>query len=701
MDFGKFKRAVAAQFEKMSRHEVLRTTVDKELMTKKYIESFPEGSNPFFRKKTEHECTCCIKFIRAVGDAVSMIDGKLQSIWDINLTDEPEYQAVADAMAAFVKSFYIENRFLHPEKSAGTDKNWETILDEKTDKRIKVKEWEHFFVPIWTGRNTGEKLYCDEVSIGTKLSEARALYNVFFNGLTRISAHGLTMTLELIDQKSGEPLYRGTEFRHMVVAFQKEKEDFDKIPDWDARARDLFAWSRITTVAENVAKFRGTSIGQLAENLTEGMDIEVAVGKYEHMVAPENYHRTTALVSQKQVDEAREKIEELGLTSALNRRYARIEDISVNNVLFADSSARAVMKDAFSGIATKKPAAVKKQEDAAEISIADFIANILPNISTMEVMFDNSHVNNLVSMIAPVDASSKHLFTWDNHFSWSYINDVTDASKIKEKVKKAGGNVTGDLCCRLAWFNHDDLDFHMIERPKADRPYEIYYHTKATLSPSGGMLDVDMNASRGTTSEPVENIFYKQLSFMKEGEYTLFVQNFAKREYTKVGFEVEIDYRGSVTKFVYEKALRDKENVNVAVMTYSKKDGITIKPLLPSTVGGTAPRGEWGLTTMQYHKVKSMMLSPNYWDENGSGNKHYMFMLDNCIRDGQARGFYTEHLTKELTQHRRVLELVGANMQTDESPHQLSGLGFSSTKRAELLVRVKGNINRSMKIVFN
>jgi hypothetical protein len=92
-----------------------------------------------------------------------------------------------------------------------------------------------------------------------------------------------------------------------------------------------------------------------------------------------------------------------------------------------------------------------------------------------------------------------------------------------------------------------------------------------------------------------------------------------------------------------------------------------------------------------------MLLSPNHWGERGTGNKHYFFMLDGCVNDGQARGFFNEFLRPELDKHRKVIEIVGSKMKTAETANQLSGLGFSDTKRAEVLVRVKGNFSRVLK----
>jgi hypothetical protein len=39
-------------------------------------------------------------------------------------------------------------------------------------------------------------------------------------------------------------------------------------------------------------------------------------------------------------------------------------------------------------------------------------------------------------------------------------------------------------------------------------------------------------------------------------------------------------------------------------------------------------------------------------------------------------------------------------MKAESSADQISGLGFSSTQRNELLVKVKGSFNRTVKVIF-
>lgn len=625
--------------------------------------------NPIYRKRTEHDCSCCRQFIRAVGNVVAIVDNKLVSIWDIQNLG-PVYQPVADALSALVKSQAIDNFFFTTERVAGHDKNFEQMVD-------RVQTWEHFFV------NIPSQFVMPGIKIGPKLSNLRATHDVLLRGLQEITPDAVDTVLELIGQNS---LYRGAEHRHTLTEFAKLQAEFKKTND-----QDLFAWNQLTQASMAVSRVRNTSIGTLLQDLSSGVDLEDAVKKFEAMVAPANYKRPTALVSKAMVEKARAKIEELGLTSALERRYAKLTDITVNNVLFADRNAKKIMGgDVFDEIASNvREKASHETTKVEEVPIDRFLAEVLPKATSLEVLFENSHTPNLVSLIAPVDPTAGSLFKWGNNFSWSYNGDMADS--IKERVKAAGGNVTGELCCRLAWEYADDLDFHMYE-PHNSR---IYFGNRGRLSTNGGMLDVDANGMDGIKEHPVENIFYDRLAYMKDGTYTLMVNNYSRRS-DGTGFEVEIDIKGVVHHFVYDKIVRSGETIEVAKLKKTR-DGIEVFPSLPST---KASKQVWNIPTQTYRRVSAVMLSPNYWDEQGVGNKHYFFMLEGCQNDGKARGFFNEFLKPELNEHRKVFEVVGSKMKTDESTDQMSGLGFSSTQRNNLLVRVQGAFTRVIKVIF-
>jgi hypothetical protein len=595
-------------------------------------------------------------------------NGELVSIWDVKIDNF--YQTVTDALSYLVKQRPIDNVFFHFEKNVGVDKNYQQLENE-------IKTWQHFHLEL-----TPKLISSDP---GGKLSEYRSTKDVMLRSLKEISLDSIDTVLDLIGQNS---LYRGEENKFAVEGFRKLKIEFEKYTT--PFMQDGFCWHKMIDIPQSISRIRNTSIGTLLVDLSEGVELERAIASFESKVAPANYKRPTAPITKAMIEKAKVKLEELGLTSALERRFAVLEDVSINNVLFADREAKKKMNDIFDELTSQTSSNLRYIDKVEEIQIEDFIKNVLPNINSMELMFENRHSNNLVSLIAPVDLTAKNMFKWPNTFSWSYNGEMTDS--IKERVKKAGGQIEGDLCCRLAWDYDDDLDFHMDE-PNGGH---IYYPNRRTMSRNGGILDLDANGGDGLRPEPAENIYYSNKQKMSEGIYTLRVNNYTRRS-SGSGFDAQIEFDGNIHSFHYEKVMKTGENVTVARIQYSRKDGFKIIESLPSS---QAIKTIWNIPTQTFHKVSLMLLSPNYWDDKAVGNKHYFFMLNGCLNDGKARGFFNEFLSSELDVHRKVLEVVGSKMKAEDSENQLSGIGFSSTQRNNVMCRVKGNFSRTLKILF-
>jgi hypothetical protein len=267
---------------------------------------------------------------------------------------------------------------------------------------------------------------------------------------------------------------------------------------------------------------------------------------------------------------------------------------------------------------------------------------------------------------------------------------------MKEKVKSAGGNTEGELRCSLEWYNYDDLDLHLIE-PSG---YEISFRGKMS-SYTKGKLDVDMNAGGGSTRTPVENIIHPFGAPNIEGSYELFVHQYEKRENQDIGFRVEIECQnnGEVFTFEHSEPLRTGQKVSVATFNYSRDKGLTFQTQLNST---QMSKEIWNLSTNKFYGVNSIMFSPNHWDE-AIGNKHLFFMIKGAEnQDPLVRGFFNEFLKEELTPHKRVFEAMAGRMEVASQPYerQLSGIGFSTTQRDQLVVRVKGHLDRVIKVVF-
>ena len=75
-------------------------------------------------------------------------------------------------------------------------------------------------------------------------------------------------------------------------------------------------------------------------------------------------------------------------------------------------------------------------------------------------------------------------------------------------------------------------------------------------------------------------------------------------------------------------------------------------------------------------------------------------MLDKCKTNTSVRGFHNENLISELLQHRKVMEVLGIQSMIEPTDKQLSGIGFNSTVRDELIIKCSGSFKRMLKIKF-
>lgn len=672
MDFYQFKKDVESAFNNMIADKLFTVNVDKDILWMAYLLSFED---PIIRQ--EHNCNACKAFIRHLGKVVAIdpVTYQVKTFWDDVHT--PGYEKTAKAIAEVIKSaaISVDGIFMYDmNEFHGCDHNVQLLSDGTT------RTWNHLYVEIpnkfrFNSRNS-------YTTLGGIKGDSVARQGVFKRSVRELTDESVDTVIGLIEDNL---LYRGAEFLKSLQELSRVKQTTKSLTE---RQFNNYCWLNYDSP---VAKVRNTAMGTLLINLSEGMDLEKAVKAYETIMAPANYKRPSALITKKQIEAAQKTVAELGLTDALPRRHAHVEDISVNDVLFVNRDTRKKMQDnvfdMLGGETTVNPKQYTKSE---EVSMEDFVSKVLPGATSVQILMENKHIPNLVTLTAPVNKEAGQLFKWRNNFAWVYNGSVADS--FKEKVKAAGGNVNGFMRCSLHWFNYDDLDLH-VEEPSD----HIYYGHKR--GSSGGILDVDMNALGKKSRDAVENVIWTDINRLIPGTYRVYVNQFCRRESMDVGFEFEIEIHGELHKFTYGKPVSIGQDVVVAKITVDGNKNITLKPILPEGSTSTKSVKEWDIDTMKFQEVSCIMWSPNYWEgEEGIGNKHLFFMIEGCKNPDPVRGFFNEYLRADLAQnHKRVFEAIGSRAKVEYSDDQLSGLGFSTTQRNEVIVKVN---NKPYKIVF-
>lgn len=636
---------VEAQFQLMAKHDLFETDAVGTELVDAYLNGFPEA------ERQEHNCNCCKSFIRQYGNIVAINGDQIMTIWDVQAP--AEYKNAIAALHEKVKNSVITKPFVTTFAKLGTKQN--RALGEDG----KVIVWNHFNVVV-----PNSKVLRGGSSAAAVAGGKLATKDVFERSLKEITIEAVDTVLDLINENS---IYRGAEFKAQVAKFKAHKAAYLALKNESQRS--LFAWVN----ADAGGRIRNTAIGTLLVDLSNGVDIERAVASFERIMSPANYRRTTAVVTTKMIEKAKETCESLGLTSAMQRRHATVDDVPVTNLLFVNRDS-STPTDPFESAVVAAATTNVDVSKARKVKLDQFLSDVMPKVTNLKLLFTDNM--NLASLIAPVDAEARSLFSWGNGLSWTYQNNMADV--IKEKVKSAGGKVDGELRASLEWFNYDDLDLHVTE------PSGNIISFRSRRSPTGGELDVDANAGSGKTREPVENIVWPFGANPKAGKYRVEVHQFSLREYENPGFNLQIEAQGTVFNLRHPSVLRAHERELCATFDYSPSKGIS--NFKTSLEYGTAGREVANMQLGSFQDIKMMMYSPNHWDGKEKGNKHLFMILEGAKINDPLRPFFNEYLAPELHEHRKVFEMLSSRMMVQPSEDQLTGVGFSLTQANKFVV---------------
>jgi len=716
-----FNKKIQDQFNQMSKTgKLFRVALTGQQIWDLYLSSFPKEQNPIFRdpNSSSKNCNHCNNFIRRYGNIVSLDENyNIMTIFDVE-TDE-EYANTVLVLSESIKASKIGEVFFEtfnelnslPYESCtktnnvfqlGTATNIKRYTKEEADKYGVVKPNEirtfnhlHLFVPKAFVDTTGK-------SIEAIMGEYRSSKEVFQRAMETISLDTLKLVKDLINQGS---LLDGATHLYKIEQIVPLKEQYDAL---SASQRDNWCW--VNSYKLPFAKFRNELIGVLCSELSEGKELNEACQSWNKRVDPVNYMKTTAPITQRQIADAKKFVEDNGYVESFDRRFATIDDIKVSEILHANAGDGKIKTvSIFDGVKSTNTRHKRSEFDGVEeVSIEKFMKDILPTCTSVEALLTNQQEGNLVSLTTSNVINSKPIFKWNNNYSWTFNGNLAGKSQLADMVTAKGGRTDGVFRFTHSWNeiepNQSLMDLHVFmpgNNHLADGIFNSYgtgrrvgWNNRQDIS-SGGIQDVDYTAAAPKGYVPVENITFPILNKMPEGKYICKIHNWSFRGTGGQG-RAEIAFGGEVFQYIYP-ATKNHQWVTIAEVTL--KDGkFTIDHKIEPS--NSVTKELYGLETNQFHKVNLVCLSPNHWEGNNVGNKHYLFMLEGCKSPTAIRGFHNENLLPELAEHRKVLEVLGSTNMIPSTDKQLSGLGFNATVRDEVILKLSGTHKRVIKVKF-
>jgi hypothetical protein len=162
---------------------------------------------------------------------------------------------------------------------------------------------------------------------------------------------------------------------------------------------------------------------------------------------------------------------------------------------------------------------------------------------------------------------------FDNCDCRNRVEEVAKDSIDQRVIDNEGEQ--GCLSFTLVWNTTDDIDLEVIDPYREKIWYEQYCKgTDGEFSPSGGQLDIDLNAEgedgeeqRELTDRPVENIYFKCTP--PKGIYTANAVFFKKRNNSPVEITLRVSKNGKVVETVNKTITFEKQNVALIRYDYN------------------------------------------------------------------------------------------------------------------------------------
>lgn len=706
---------------------LFRSSVTGEQVWEAYLQGFDQ--DPVFRDPSSsiHNCNLCNNFIRRYGNIIAFDKNwNLMTMWDLQGV-EPEYQGSVTEIQKLLSTGNIQDIFIETFDWLNTS-NFEKTNKKMTWFRLGLLENIKRYTQEEAMKYPGSGIKAGDTKVFTHFSvslpdefvdksgksrealmgEARSKAQVFRRGMEEIPMD----TLELIrDLEAQGSLLNGESYKHVVQTAIKAKTEYDKITS--PSQKDAFVWVKSKELGV-ASGFKNMAIGTLMTDLAQGREINEAVEAFNRMVDPVNYKKCTAPITKKQIQEAEKFVEDNGYSDSFERRCATIEDINVAEILHSNMSTEEIKTkvSVFSGLKSTTPTRHKKSEfdKVEEVGIEKFMVDILPTCSSVEVYLTGKYRGNFVNLLTSTRKDSKGLFKWKNNFSWTYSGNLAGKSMIAQKVKSMGGTIDAPLRCSIIWNEkedamHTDFDNHCKEIING-RNDHIFFGCHREQNPAmgrygdnkpslgGGLLDIDITNPKSQCGggPAVENIYYKTY---KDGTYLFQLNNYNSG--ANNGGRAEIVFNGRTFQYEIKHEIRGTIDLATLHIKNGELEKIEQSKYFVGE-GEEIPDNIYGLDTCEFHKVNLLCLSPNYWEGQGVGNKHYFFMLEGAKNPETIRSIHNEFLNDELSGHRKVMEVLGSSLKVESTDGQLCGLGFNSTVRDEIILRLGGSHKRVIKV---
>ena len=336
-----------------------------------------------------HACSACHQFVKEFGGLVTIDESgiSLPAMWVAHAVPL-HYAPAIQALSRAVLKARVTGPFL------SRDALWGIPV---------TGAWTHFAVDAHAVAKFRHALLSPRQAMAAK----RADFRTVTQALADFTPAMLAEALRLLEAEA----LRGSEKFVAPVRWLAQLQDA-RAAAKDSRIRANLLWRAIVTAPEGYCHPRASVVGSLLEDIAAGLAFADIKARFNAKLHPLMYQRPQAAPSAANIAQAEKIVEQMGIASSLERRFARLGDCQT---MWTPKATKESTRSGgvFGHLDAKDLMAVKPIDmPAMTMTWSKFAAAILPAAESIQMHIPS--VGNFIALTAAANAEAPPILKWDS-----------------------------------------------------------------------------------------------------------------------------------------------------------------------------------------------------------------------------------------------------------------------------------------------
>lgn len=380
-DYSALLSSVRASFIAATHGQTRLFLTGVEGLNKLYLEALPS-------KRQSHNCHACRHFIKTYGGLVAINEAgeALPVMWNPHGVPEFYHKAFA-ALYAQVKRARVESVFLSNQTVWGTP---------------STGQWSHMAVSPMASLVYRERL----LTPSQAMAASKENFRTVATALSEFTVPMLDQALRLLQ---ADALARSEKFLG-PVKWLRALADRPR-----GRIGANILWRAIATAPEGYCHPKASVIGPLLDDIAAGLPFDDIKARFEAKVHPLLYQRPQVAPAAGNIKAAEAIFEKMGLAPALERRFARIDELQT---IWLPKPAQAPPQSGgvFGHLKPKGSEVRPVDMPAITMTWDKFARTILPQAGEMEIAVPS--VGRFIALTTAAVADAPQIMKWDSPVAW-------------------------------------------------------------------------------------------------------------------------------------------------------------------------------------------------------------------------------------------------------------------------------------------